>query len=965
MRTPQIFAFAAITLLTAAAQAGNLSPDLQSVLAETQPDQSVSVIVHLTEQAPIAQMNTDMRLTRTPLIKRHQDVVLALKQAATSQDALLFELDTGIYASDVVGYTSYWISNLVVVEALPEAIEHIAARSDVDWVEPNFTAVLIEPIYADGGALPDDPQRSIGLAPGIAAVRADEVWYTYGFTGAGRLVGSCDTGVDGNHPALSDRWRGANGHAWQECWLDVLGGGTSFPTDNGDHGTHTTGTMTGLAPNDSIGVAPGAQWIATNLINQGVGGGFDNDVIQSYQWFTDPDGDPATNDDVPDAICNSWGVHSGFPGYSSCDSRWWVLIDNCEAAGVVTVWAAGNEGPNAYSIRSPGDRATTLTNAFSVGAVNGNSGYPYPIWTYSSRGPTTCNVPSLNRTKPEISAPGVNVYSSVPGGGYQGGWSGTSMATPHVAGVVALMREANPNLDADSIKLILMESAVDHGVTGEDNTYGWGMLDAMAAVEAAMTGYAQLTGTISNRSYGDVPIPDAQISLLYTEYSFTSDIDGYYESMVPAADYTVQVTVPGFAVAEAAASLPPDEVTVLNFALTDIAGPVITNVLEQFSWPDEVGPYNITADLFDLSSIGLAKVIYRVDGGPWQEVVMTTLADSFSGPIPGQPANSVIDYYIWAQDGTGLESVEPFDAPGSFYTMYVTNNIYSWNVENPEDPQWQVGLPSDDATGGLWERAEPVGTWNGDEPVQADEDHTPDPGVLCFVTGNGEPGGPPLLGDIDNGCTTLLSPTFDLTGAERAFVTYWRWFTQYGAFSDDEFEISVSDDDGSTWLLIDSISETANYWSYVSVELTGMIEMNNQIVFRFLACDAGGAGVVEAAIDDFSVETLGQIIVAVDDEENVAPTRRVFALAQNHPNPFNPLTTINFSLPQSEQVKLAVYAMDGHRVASLLSDQLPAGAHQVTWNGKNDRGQQVASGTYFYRLQAGANVATKRMVLLK
>ena len=212
--------------------------------------------------------------------------------------------------------------------------------------------------------------------------------------------------------------------------------------------------MTGLAADDTIGVAPGAEWIASNVINQGAGGGFDNDIIDCFEWFTDPDGNPITMDDVPDVVQNSWGVNEGF-GYPDCDSRWWAVIDACEAAGPVIVFAAGNEGPGATTLRSPADRATTLYNCFSVGATNHTS--PFTIAGFSSRGPAGPNCgPVENRVKPEVSAPGVSIYSAAPGGGYQY-MDGTSMACPHVAGVVALMRSANPNVDVITIKQVLMD----------------------------------------------------------------------------------------------------------------------------------------------------------------------------------------------------------------------------------------------------------------------------------------------------------------------------------------------------------------------------------------------------------------------------------------------------------------------------------------------------------------------------
>jgi bacillopeptidase F len=247
------------------------------------------------------------------------------------------------------------------------------------------------------------------------------------------------------------------------------------------------GTMTGLgaATADTIGVAWQAEWIADNAINQNVGAAFDNDILDAFQWMTDPDGDTSTIDDVPDVVQNSWGIDHRFSGYVDCDYRWQTVIDNCEAAGVVVTFSAGNEGPSSATHRSPANICNTPVTNFSIGAIDATHYvFPYPIADFSSRGPSDCDV---TKKKPEVVAPGVTVYSSVPGGGYQqNGWDGTSMAGPHVAGVVALMRQANPDLEVDSIKQILMRTARDLGPFAEDNSYGWGVIDAYEAVLTAM-----------------------------------------------------------------------------------------------------------------------------------------------------------------------------------------------------------------------------------------------------------------------------------------------------------------------------------------------------------------------------------------------------------------------------------------------------------------------------------------------
>jgi subtilisin family serine protease len=370
----------------------------------------------------------------------------------------------------------------VVVWATKAELLSLAQRADVDLIESNFRATLIEEVDR---AYTGSPTLGIGVTNSLRAINADRVWNELGITGAGTIVANLDTGVEGTHPALSARWRG-NTEPASECWRDALGGGTTFPQDSNGHGTHTMGTMCGLgaATGDTVGVAPGAVWIADNAINQGVGSAFDNDVVDAFQWFANPDGNVNTTDDVPDVVQNSWGIDARFGGgYQDCDARWQTVILNCEAAGVVVTFSAGNEGPGAQTHRSPANIATTPTTNFSVGAVDAeNFGFPYPIASFSSRGPSDCDGTSI---KPEVSAPGVSVYSSYVGGGYAR-LSGTSMAGPHVAGVVALMRQANPNADVQTIKTALMNTARDEGTAGEDNTYGWGVIDAYAAVQAVM-----------------------------------------------------------------------------------------------------------------------------------------------------------------------------------------------------------------------------------------------------------------------------------------------------------------------------------------------------------------------------------------------------------------------------------------------------------------------------------------------
>lgn len=962
-----LFLFTLAMLMPAAgARAGELSPGLQRLLDDTQADEPVSVIVHFEEKADIVGLSDRLNAESATLARRHSEVIYALKAAARTQEDLARELDSAV-ASDrgVLGYTRYWISNMMVVQALPVEIERIAYREDVSWVEPNFAAELIKPnnkYPAPSGTEMDT--RGIGMAPGIGVVRAPEVWNQLGIDGTGALIGSMDTGVDGTHPAFASRYRGLHAPA-EECWLDVLGNGTTFPVDNHGHGTHTVGTMAGLAPDDTIGVAPGAEWIAANPIDQGVNPDFDNDIFNCFQFFTDPDGNPDTMADVPDVVQNSWGVHEGFTGYYDCDDRWWDLIDNCEAAGVVVVWSAGNEGPGAGTLRSPGDRATSIYNAFSVGSTIHSE--PYTVSSFSSRGPTTCDVLDEDfLIKPEISAPGSDIYSAAPGGGYQY-MSGTSMAGPHVSGVVALMRAANPDLPVNTIKQIIMETARDLGTPGEDNDYGWGMIDAYACVEAAMSGYGTLAGNVTNASFGGVPLGGARIEIPARDLAVTTNEIGEYRVGLPAGQYRIVVSYPGFANGTIEnIVIVENEETIQNVALTDIAGPVMSDPVGELATSDYLGPYDLGITAFDPSTVTDVTLVYEMHPGGSGEVPMAMEGDAYVAQLPGQTANTRIDYRYRAEDGLGQVSWYPTD--GSFLTLYVTEEFYMTDAEDPGDPDWRTGVTGDTATAGVWVRADPVGTAYENVPIQPEDDHTEDPGVACFVTGNGSVGGASGEQDVDDGCTTLMSPVFDLEagGAEVAVVQYWVWYGVGGWTVNDDFVTEVSHDGGTTWTEIHRIVGQANSWQRVSVVLNELPEpfaLTDQVVFRFLACDLGDGGLVEAAIDDFVIETYRA--PTVSGTQDVPGAGPAVVLRQNHPNPFNPSTTIAFNLAREAEVELSVYALDGRRVATLLQDSTSAGEHFVTWAGTDQSGRAVASGAYFYRLVVDGQQQVKRMVLVK
>ncbi len=460
---------------------GEIDPGLAEIMSTTPAEQPISVLVFLNDRVDIQAVKEELNQQDATIRARHETVVRALQlKAWNTQGPINIHFQGLADAGDISGFRAFWIINAFEVTAPGPIIEAIADRPDVERIYYNYEIEPIEPVEVAAS----EPGAGAAVETGVEAVRAPEVW-AIGIDGSGVLVSNIDTGVEGDHPALAVRWAGVAdsryaGHP-EWAWYDPYLGINDFPYDNHGHGTHTMGSICGGAPGDEVGVAPGSYWIAAGAIDRG--GGIERtvtDAIASFEWMLDPDGNPATDWDVPDVISNSWGLVDAH-GYPPCDETFWDYIDACEAAGSVVLFAAGNEG--SAGLRRPADRATDEYRNCAVAAVDANT-EGWPIAYFSSRGPTYCTPTGDAAIKPDISAPGYYVRSAYPGHTYVY-MSGTSMATPHVAGVVALIRQANPELTPDEIKQIMYQTAYDLGTPGEDNTYGYGMVDAYEAVMLA------------------------------------------------------------------------------------------------------------------------------------------------------------------------------------------------------------------------------------------------------------------------------------------------------------------------------------------------------------------------------------------------------------------------------------------------------------------------------------------------
>jgi serine protease AprX len=403
-----------------------------------------------------------------------------------------------------VEHESFYVVNMILVKGDLDVARALAARPEVVRIEGN-PRIYSQPI--DETTSPAKPPYQINdietVESGVNYTHAPQVW-ALGYMGQGAVVGGADTGYLWNHNALKPHYRGWNGvtadHNYN--WHDSIHSGSSTgnpcgydtpaPCDDNGHGTHTVGTATGDdGAGNQIGMAPGAKWIGCRNMDRG--DGTPARYAECFQFFLAPypiGGTPAQGDPTraPDVTTNSWGC----PASEGCNSGTWGIIQQAiqanRAAGIVTVVAAGNSGSSCSTVS---DAPSFFAESFSVGALTTGTD---SIASFSSRGPVAAD--GSNRTKPDIAAPGTSTRSAVNTGvSDYGSKSGTSMATPHVAGAVALLVSVQPQLRGQvaTIEGILEDSAVHLsdstcGSSGwPNNKFGYGRLDVKAAADMALT----------------------------------------------------------------------------------------------------------------------------------------------------------------------------------------------------------------------------------------------------------------------------------------------------------------------------------------------------------------------------------------------------------------------------------------------------------------------------------------------
>lgn len=423
-------------------------PALQRYLTQQVPSGTrVQVIALLRDQQPVRFSARTSRLAVEEAM---------IRNANLSQKATLDRLAAAKARGIDIRVKPFWIVNAIAVDLPAQQLSALFAQdaSIVTVLQDRQMHIVdaINPIDVNAADLVDG-KYTYGLEKlGIPTVREKAP----NITGEGIRVGVLDTGVDASHPDLKGKI---------VAWKDVVGN-KNEPYDDHGHGTHVSGTIGGgNVSGTAIGVAPNVK-ILMGKIFTSAGSASTAGIMTGMQWMADPDGNPKT-DDAPALVSNSWG---GGPPRASADP---AADPFCQATSawlklnILPVFAAGNSGPSAGSVGTPG----ACPGVLSVAATDSND----KVASFSSRGPVTWKTGSF--TAPEVAAPGVDVISAKPGGSYQK-MSGTSMATPHVAGLAALLKQTHPQLTA-----VEMIKAIGDGATplggGRNNNTGAGRIDAV------------------------------------------------------------------------------------------------------------------------------------------------------------------------------------------------------------------------------------------------------------------------------------------------------------------------------------------------------------------------------------------------------------------------------------------------------------------------------------------------------
>jgi subtilisin family serine protease len=1003
-----------ISTVLAESKASKIDSYLQEILNSKSKNEMVPVYIMLDERLSLEYLQSMTKGLNKK--ERRKEVVRILKEyAASTQKNVLSYLENAKSQGKIDRLENIWSINVIAFQAKPAVVYDLARDyAEIEQIKYD-RPISREEATDDLGISKYNEENNIVLGPtyapqqGLILINAPAVW-AEGDSGQGVIVANVDGGTDWRHPDLIH-------NIWNNLGEDVNGNGKTIIqsgaswvfdpgdvngvdddgngkvddfigwnfSDNGNdpstasisHGTSTAGIVAGDGTNGTAtGVAPRAKLMNLNINTAG-----ESDWWAAYQYAFEMGADVTTS-----SFSAKWGF-SPQPNYPMFRQT----ADMELAAGTVHTNSTSNDG-NSYgppfNISAPGcvpgpwmhpDQTlvggissvigSANVDAFSDLVVSSSPWGPFAWEDYQINHPTyPFTMPlayqdypyeaipgSMGLIKPDVAAPGNSTTSIAPGGGYSS-FGGTSGATPHLAGVAALILSANPDLEPVDVSRIMQTTAVEKGDPGKDNRYGAGRVDAYAAYLQAFAEAGSPAPPTDFSVYSDYSMETSMLlnwtnpTSLLNGNPLTSDAfsivihrDGIYVDSIPGAnnDYLDTGLNDG------------QEYLYQIYAVVDSSGKASESI--SASWIAGGSPVPNPPTNFGLSGSQNEVIISWVS--PTTNIDATPI-DDYAGINVYK--NGVLETtFTRTSADTGITDSDTFTVtPAGYYDWYITV-IDNESPVNESDPTNSLGTPLSVPIEDFFETAGTPnpGIWiNSGAEVNDRADTPPSPPYALNLNGH------PVGEDV------VELKAIDLSGMAGSGIVFSYSYQPQGNGNAPEEGDSLRvyfKNDLDNWVLVRAYPGTVNQpFSEEVIDIAnapngGGSYFHGQFQVRFRS--TGSAGTFPN--DDWFIDNifLGTTVGIVGVEE----LPQSYEIKQNYPNPFNPSTTIEYGLPRGEEVRLVIYNTLGQQVRRLLNQKIEAGKHRVEWDGRNDMGKSVASGVYIYRFEAGNFHRIQKMMLLK
>jgi len=1013
--------FAIVCLITTlvlpvAATAVEIDQDLRERFAAKQAGATVPVLM-IFDQPISAAPDVLAKLDRASPAQRRAAVIADLKQKAhhTHRHAAAILTDPA-RQSQVSNIRYLYLANAIAFEADWNVVQDLGSL-------PAAATLFFDRTYDLTAATSRGVQTALSPATKAAVdtvwstkyINADRVWHELGHIGEGIVVGHIDTGVWLTHPDLVDRlWVNAGeipGNGIDDDgngFIDDINGwdfgvGDNDPNDDSPtagHGTHTAGTVAGDGTNGTLtGTAPGAIIMALKVW-QADGSGGSLGMIWAAQQYAVENGariitmSLAITGEIPAAFLRAERYNDanirdiGVTFFNSAGNDHFLVNPPVElglSARVPAPWSAlgvpHSSTGGVIAVGGTGFKNNEVYANSSRGPAKWDDVEPWQDWPYN---------PGPGLIKPDIGAPGVWVNSTVIGGGYSGDtWSGTSMACPHAAGVAALMLSRNPSLSPAGIDSLMELHAIDLGVAGKDNLFGSGRLDAYDIVSAVPL----------------VQNPDLVWVSVIPDFSGDGVLDpgSVSEIAIELRNASLQTVATNLTATMAVVANEYVTVADVNGSYPDLGSGVVgTNTGDPFG-------LNVAADapqgfeftmLLTVSANGSYDRTFDI---PWYVGLPDWRTHDQGGMYLTVTDQGIIGYMSQSQTmggGMGFQDSGSGIFLGSFWAgtdvTYICNRdygglgteIFEWEVSDPT-PNGRVreldGTADGESFGAIFTDA---GHASPKPLIVAQNSLTyglPENNrfvILEYMLTNEGPEDLPALyngvfcdfdlGDDSNVNLGGTDATRNLTYLNADDGTYMgiallgsELAQNLTVISNETYVYPTSAiDDGVKMkhlrgLISEPVGDVPGDWSALTSSVVSLDANGGQAMVAYALVVGPGLAEIQSAVDAANLAYGG----TGPDPEIPA---KVLHLAQNTPNPFNPGTEISFTVATAGPVELAVYDLKGRLVRTLVSENRPVGEQApVVWNGRNDAGQTVPSGIYFYRLTSVGQTMARKMMLIR